>query len=498
MGLFDFFKKQKKVQVAEQPNKPVTAQAVSAQPVPARKGIVTTSTVAATVENIEKAKTKFIAIDFETTGLSAYSDRIIEVGAVVFENGVATNKFETLINPGISIPESAQRVNHISNDMVKNAPTEATVIRELVEFIGDAITGATFLCAHNASFDSKFLQMALERNGYDATLSFLDTLTLSRKVIYFDNYKQETLAEHFGIINNNSHRAVSDAETCGLILVNLCDMLIEKVQRDEAAAERSKEIATLTDEQKEWCAYIQDQLIKSGFDTEYLVFRGQSANYISCEYIYTFLKIKFGKSKKYIIAQKGKFRKTDYVTEPCTASEGGEDYLRVIFNEPFEMESFIPYIANEYKKMNSSIKRDIREGVLTPKNLEMYMRFSTKINSDEIPTLLSSAKSRIEAQKAEQEQLEFEKKRIEEEKQLKKARREEEKQRKATEVKTPRTRAIIQMNDDGTVVNEFISISEAVTKTGVNSKSIRDAANGVQKHAGGYCWKYKEDPTAEE
>lgn len=107
-------------------------------------------------------------------------------------------------------------------------------------------------------------------------------------------------------------------------------------------------------------------------------------------------------------------------------------------------------------------------------------------------------KNRIEAQKAEQEQLELERKRIEEEKQLKKARREEEKQRKAAEVKTPRTRAIIQMNDDGTVVNEFISISEAVAKTGVNSKSIRNAANGVQKHAGGYCWKYKEDSTAEE
>ena len=94
--------------------------------------------------------------------------------------------------------------------------------------------------------------------------------------------------------------------------------------------------------------------------------------------------------------------------------------------------------------------------------------------------------------------MELEKKRLEEEKQLKKARREEEKQRKASEVKTPRTRAIIQMNDNGTIVNEFVSISEAVATTGVNSKSIRDAANGVQKHAGGFCWKYKEDTISAE
>ena len=300
--------------------------------------------------------------------------------------------------------------------------------------------------------------MALERNGYDATLYFLDTLTLSRKVLYFDNYKQATLANHFGIVNTNSHRAVADAETCGLIMFNLCDLIIEKLHRDEVAVERTKEIAMLTDEQKEWCACIQDQLVKSGFDTEYLVFRGQSANYVSCEYIYTFLKIKFGKSKKYIIAKKGKFKKSDYITEPCTASEGGEGFLRVIFAEPFEIETFIEYIASEYKKICSSVKRDIREGVLTFKKLEMYMRFSTKISSDEIPTLLSSAKSRIETKRAEQEQLKPEKQRLEEEKLIKKVRREEEKLKKASEVKTPRTRAIIQMNDDGTVVNEFIYI----------------------------------------
>lgn len=498
MGLFDFLKKQKKAQVVESSNNTIISKPVAVQTSPVKKGNVTNSAVETTIANIEKAKSKFIAIDFETTGLSPYSDRIIEVGAVIFENGAIVDRMDRLINPGFSIPESAQRVNHISNEMVKDAPNETAVIRELMDFIGDAIVGTTFLCAHNASFDSKFLEMALERNGYDASIKFLDTLTLSKKVLYFDNYKQETLADHFGIVNSNSHRAVADAETCGLIMVNLCDLLIEKLQRDEVAAERAKEIATLTDEQKEWCAYIQDQLVKSGFDTEYLVFRGQSANYISCEYVYTFLKIKFAKKQKYIIAQKGKFKVSEYSTEPCTASEGGDDYMRVIFSEPFEIGTFIDYIANEYKKVCTSVKRDIREGVLTPKKLEMYMRFATQINSDEIPTLLTCARTRIEAQKAEQARLELEKKRLEEEKQLKKARREEEKQRKASEVKTPRTRAIIQMNDDGTIVNEFVSISEAVAITGVNSKSIRDAANGVQKHAGGFCWKYKEDTISAE
>ena len=53
-------------------------------------------------------------------------------------------------------------------------------------------------------------------------------------------------------------------------------------------------------------------------------------------------------------------------------------------------------------------------------------------------------------------------------------------------------RAIIQMDDDQIIIKEFDTIAAAVRETGISSKSIRDAANGVQKHAGGYCWKYRD------
>ena len=136
-----------------------------------------------------------------------------------------------------------------------------------------------------------------------------------------------------------------------------------------------------------------------------------------------------------------------------------------------------------------------------------YSKANWKISNEEIETLLSSAKARIESKKTEKARIEAEKARIQKEKQieqakkelerqLKKSQKELEKQKQASE-KVPRTRAVIQMNDDGSIVNEFVSIAEAVTKTGVNSKSIRDAANGVQKHAGGFCWKFKEIQTEE-
>ena len=56
-------------------------------------------------------------------------------------------------------------------------------------------------------------------------------------------------------------------------------------------------------------------------------------------------------------------------------------------------------------------------------------------------------------------------------------------------------RPIYMLNENGTIAREFSSVTEAVNKTGVNSKSIRDAANGAQIHAGGYKWAYKDEYT---
>lgn len=49
---------------------------------------------------------------------------------------------------------------------------------------------------------------------------------------------------------------------------------------------------------------------------------------------------------------------------------------------------------------------------------------------------------------------------------------------------------VMQCSDDGMIIKKFSSISEAAADTGINKKSIRNAATGVQKHAGGYRWKF--------
>lgn len=52
----------------------------------------------------------------------------------------------------------------------------------------------------------------------------------------------------------------------------------------------------------------------------------------------------------------------------------------------------------------------------------------------------------------------------------------------------PQIRPVDCFDDDGTKVAHYVSIRAASRKTGINEKSIREAAKGLQKHAGGYLW----------
>lgn len=80
----------------------------------------------------------------------------------------------------------------------------------------------------------------------------------------------------------------------------------------------------------------------------------------------------------------------------------------------------------------------------------------------------------------------------EKEKELKRIQKEEEKNKINHQKQPVEGRHIYQLDDNENIIKEFISISEATRETGIHSKSIRDAANGVQKHAGGYVWKFKD------
>ncbi|MCO4798005.1 MAG: 3'-5' exonuclease [Colwelliaceae bacterium] len=170
----------------------------------------------------ENANT-IVVLDFETTGLSPINgDRAIEIGAVRLENGVITERFQELMNPGFRINGFIENYTGITNSMLKNAPPCAEVMERFVNFIKN-----DNLLAHNASFDQRFLDAELSRLSLNYTGDFACSLLVSRR-IYQDapNHKLGTLIKYKDIECEGAfHRALFDAEmTASLWIASLKDI----------------------------------------------------------------------------------------------------------------------------------------------------------------------------------------------------------------------------------------------------------------------------------
>lgn len=493
MGIFDFFRR-KEEQVACSPSEPSNKlkEKTTEEKVHIKIGNAIAETININSKTVAMLHRTFIAFDVETTGLSVESDRIIELGAVRFIDGKVVDEFNTLVNPGMRIPGSATAVNHITNDMISIAPSEKEAYEKLWDFLGDAAQQKTIMCAHNANFDFRFLVNTLRRLGYDGDFYYVDTLNLSRKYIKgLENYKQETIGNYLGLTNNYAHRAASDAKICGEILCNILLELDEEINEQRRCMEKS----TPSDEEIEICGYIQKLISDRCDDIGWLRFRKNSSNYVDVMCLYPVLKFKVAKKGKYIIIDKKEISNLALLQEACTESEGGKEYIRLIFDELSDLDQLAPYITKLYKDTHKSMRSYLNNGERAKKAAEECIEMLTKIESNEIEALILSAKKRVESNRAKeidkQRAIENKQKEIDEKKQLRELKKLEA-EKKSSECKKS-GRAIIQMDDNGTILKEYETIALALKETGVNSKSIRDAAKGVQKHAGGFCWKYKDE-----
>ena len=73
----------------------------------------------------------------------------------------------------------------------------------------------------------------------------------------------------------------------------------------------------------------------------------------------------------------------------------------------------------------------------------------------------------------------------------------EEKETRSVIKAAPGSRRIGQYDDDMNLIAEYDSATLAAKAVGSNRTSIRDCANGKQKHAGGFIWRYL-DPQADQ
>ena len=157
----------------------------------------------------------WVALDLETTGLSADTDEIIEVGAVKFQGSRTLDTFQSFVDPHQPLSAFVRRYTGITQEDVDGAPPFSAVARDLAPFIGPAP-----IVGHNIAFDVGFL------TGKGLRLSNPRTDTWDLAFVLMPEcreYSLSKLAHRLGITHPRPHRAVEDALTTRDVFLKLVE-----------------------------------------------------------------------------------------------------------------------------------------------------------------------------------------------------------------------------------------------------------------------------------
>lgn len=169
---------------------------------------------------------RYIVVDVETTGLSVAEHEIIEIGAILVNDRQIEGKFHSLVKIKAKIPQSITTLTGLSDKILQQEGRELSqVLTEFLVFAGDLPA-----ISHNAEFDYGFLRAACENCGLPLfSNQCIDTLALARRYVEnIENYKLETLLNHFGIEVSGVHRSTEDCLSTKHLYEKLIEIKLSK------------------------------------------------------------------------------------------------------------------------------------------------------------------------------------------------------------------------------------------------------------------------------
>jgi DNA polymerase-3 subunit epsilon len=149
----------------------------------------------------------FAVVDIETTGGYAAANGITEIAIVLHNGHEVEGKYETLVNPNMSIPRYVQSLTGITDSMVAGAPQFNTVAPHIYNLLKDRI-----FVAHNVNFDYSFVKHHLQVSGFELNVPKLCTIRTARKIFPgLPKYGLGHICQSLNINIENRHRAAGDA-----------------------------------------------------------------------------------------------------------------------------------------------------------------------------------------------------------------------------------------------------------------------------------------------
>jgi DNA polymerase-3 subunit epsilon len=167
------------------------------------------------------AETPIAVLDFETTGLSAGYDRVVEVSVVRIEPGSQPRLvLDTLVNP--NRPMAATHIHGITDRDVANAPSFEHIAGDLLRAISDSV-----VAAHNVYFDMGFLRYELGRLSEFGEIPHVCT-RYTRPIIGLAacGLDEACRADQIGYTPTHSSR--TDATAAARLWIKYCEAFLDR------------------------------------------------------------------------------------------------------------------------------------------------------------------------------------------------------------------------------------------------------------------------------
>lgn len=174
-----------------------------------------------------------IVFDLETTGLDIAKDSIIQISYIKVHPDGKEERQNYFVNPGRPIPAEVSELTHITDDMVKNAPS----FRELAETLAEDFKDCDFAGFNSNGFDVPMLAEEFLRVGVAFDFSgarLIDACTIFMKMerrnlaAAYKFYCGRKMEEDF-----QAHLANEDTEATYRVLQGQLDMYAPGKQEEE-------------------------------------------------------------------------------------------------------------------------------------------------------------------------------------------------------------------------------------------------------------------------
>lgn len=193
-----------------------------------------------------------IVYDLETTGVKR-SDVIVQFSGLKLEYSVEkggylpTKSLTLYIKPPFPMPAEASAVNHITDEMLQNAPSASEAFPRIREFFGDvSANSTTVVCGYNITkFDNAMMDvMYSQQSGENFEPNkVVDIMYMAMEVLDRDDlpdrsFNQTTCASMYGIQEEHMHSADTDTLVSSKLMFRLYHTY--KDQEIDYAAESKK------------------------------------------------------------------------------------------------------------------------------------------------------------------------------------------------------------------------------------------------------------------